>query len=90
MQAFDRVMAARANDRPGASAFISRIFTDYVEMHGDRTFGDDKAMVTGIAMLRDIPVTIIALEKGQDTKARLATNFGSAQGAEADAAGAEV
>jgi len=78
MQAFDRVMAARANDRPGASAFISRIFTDYVEMHGDRSFGDDRAMVTGVALLRDIPVTIVALEKGQDTKTRLATNFGSA------------
>ncbi len=78
MQAFDRVMAARANDRPGAGAFISSIFTDFVEMHGDRNFGDDRAMVTGIAQLRDIPVTVIALEKGQDTKARLATNFGSA------------
>jgi len=78
LQAFERVLAARANDRPGAGVFISRIFTDFMEMHGDRNFGDDRAVVTGIALLKDIPVTLIALEKGQDTKARLATNFGSA------------
>ena len=78
MQAFDRVLAARANDRPGARQFISSIFTDFIELHGDRSFADDRAMITGIAKLKDIPVTIVAIEKGQDTKARLATNFGSA------------
>lgn len=78
MQAFDRVLKARANDRPGARQFIDRIFTDFVEMHGDRNFADDRAVITGPAFLKDIPVTIVAIEKGQDTKARLATNFGSA------------
>ncbi|NLC33183.1 MAG: acetyl-CoA carboxylase carboxyltransferase subunit alpha [Clostridiales bacterium] len=77
MQAIDRVLAARANDRPGASQFIHSIFTDFIELHGDRNFADDRAMVTGIAKLRDIPVTIVAIEKGQDTKTRLSTNFGS-------------
>ncbi|NLA54099.1 MAG: acetyl-CoA carboxylase carboxyl transferase subunit alpha, partial [Clostridiales bacterium] len=78
MQAFDRVLAARANDRPGARQFISSIFTDFIELHGDRSFADDRAIITGIARLKDVPVTIVAIEKGQDTKARLATNFGSA------------
>ena len=78
MQAFERVLLARANDRPGAKQFIDSIFTDFVEMHGDRNFADDRAVITGVALLKDIPVTIIAIEKGQDTKTRVATNFGSA------------
>ena len=78
MKAFDRVLAARANDRPGARQFIDGIFTDFIEMHGDRNYADDRAVITGIALLKDIPVTIIAIEKGQDTKARLTANFGSA------------
>ena len=78
VEVFDRVLAARAKDRPTGADFIRAIFTDFIEMHGDRRFGDDKAVVTGIAYLRDIPVTVAALEKGHDTKSRVVSNFGSA------------
>jgi acetyl-CoA carboxylase carboxyl transferase subunit alpha len=78
MEVFDRVLAARAKDRPTGADFIQAIFTDFTQMHGDRRFGDDQAVVTGIAYLGDIPVTVAALEKGHDTKSRVASNFGSA------------
>lgn len=58
--------------------FVSGIFEDFMEMHGDRKFGDDPAMVTGLARLDGKPVTIVALEKGRNTKTRIQRNFGSA------------
>ena len=78
MNAFDKVAAARAKGRPTGTDFIKNIFTDFVELHGDRRFGDDKAVVAGIAKLIDLPVTVIALEKGHDTKEKVMRNFGSA------------
>ena len=78
MDAFDRVMAARAKGRPTGVNFISHIFTDFLEMHGDRRFGDDKAVVAGIARLHDMPVTVVALERGGDTKEKIYRNFGMA------------
>lgn len=78
MGAYDKVLAARAKGRPTAVDFIKNIFTDFVEMHGDRRFGDDKAVVAGIAMLGDVPVTVIGLEKGHDLKEKVMRNFGSA------------
>ena len=78
MQAYERVQLARASDRPGASQFIGAMFTDFIELHGDRGFSDDRAVITGIGRLRGLPVTVIGIEKGQDTKARLHANFGSA------------
>lgn len=78
MEAFERLAAARAKGRPTGMSFIQNIFTDFVEMHGDRRFGDDKAIVSGIAHLDEMPVTVIALEKGVDTKEKIARNFGSA------------
>ncbi len=76
--AFDRVAAARAKGRPTGMDFITNLFEDFVELHGDRRFGDDKAVVAGIARLDGIPVTVVALEKGSDTKEKIARNFGSA------------
>jgi acetyl-CoA carboxylase, carboxyl transferase, alpha subunit len=78
MTAYEKVKAARANDRASAVDFIHSIFTDFIEMHGDRRFADDKAVVAGIALLYDMPVTVIGIEKGKTTKDRIDRNFGSA------------
>ncbi len=78
MEAFERVQAARSKGRPTGTDFINHIFDDFIEMHGDRRFGDDKAIVAGIARLNGMPVTVIALERGHDTKEKLYRNFGSA------------
>lgn len=79
MTAFEKVAAARSNDRPTAIDYIQKIFGDtFIECHGDRRFGDDKAVVGGVAMLGSMPVTVIALEKGRNTKERMMRNFGSA------------
>lgn len=78
MKAFERVQAARAKGRATGFDYIRHIFTDFFELHGDRCYGDDRAVVAGIARLKDIPVTVIALEKGHDTKDKVARNFGAA------------
>jgi len=78
MKAFERVQAARAKGRATGFDYIRHIFTDFFELHGDRCFADDPAVITGIARLRDMPVTVIALEKGHDTKDKVARNFGAA------------
>ena len=78
MEAFERVAAARAKNRPTGLSFIQNIFTDFTEMHGDRRFADDKAVVAGIGRLEGMPVTVIALERGTDTKDKIMRNFGMA------------
>lgn len=79
MKAFDRVTAARASDRLTSSDFISALFGDsFFELHGDRRFADDKAIKAGIGMLGNMPVTVIGLDKGKNTKERVDKNFGSA------------
>ncbi|HBR32095.1 MAG TPA: acetyl-CoA carboxylase carboxyl transferase subunit alpha [Clostridiales bacterium] len=78
MSAYDKVLAARAKGRPTASDYINNIFSDFTEMHGDRRFGDDPAVIAGIAILEQTPVTVIGLEKGHDTKEKISRNFGSA------------
>ncbi|MFZ5975335.1 MAG: carboxyl transferase domain-containing protein, partial [Bacillota bacterium] len=78
MEAFDRVLAARAKGRATGLHYIQNIFEDFVEFHGDRRFADDKAVVAGIARLNGMPVTVIAHEKGGDTKDKVERNFGSA------------
>ena len=77
MEAYDKVQAARAKGRPTAVEYIKHIFTDFQELHGDRRFGDDGAIVGGIGRLGGVPVTIIAQEKGVSTKDKIARNFGS-------------
>ena len=64
--------------RPTGSDFIEHIFDGFVELHGDRRFADDKAIVAGVAMLNDMPVTVIAIDRGKDTKEKIKRNFGSA------------
>jgi len=75
--AFDAVKLARANNRPTGIDYIEHIFADFLELHGDRRFGDDPAVVGGIALLDKFPVTVIAIEKGHSAKERIARNFGA-------------
>lgn len=77
MTAYEKVCMARAKGRPTSMSYIKNIFDDFIEMHGDRRFGDDKAIVAGIATLNNKPVTVIGIEKGENTKERIERNFGS-------------
>lgn len=70
------VQVARHPQRPYASDYISRIFTDWEELHGDRTFGDDKAIIGGIGRLNDRPVMVIGEEKGRSVADKVSRNFG--------------
>jgi len=74
--AWEKVLLARNLDRPTAIDYINNIFEEFIEIHGDRYFGDDKAIITGIGLLDGIPVTIIGEEKGKGTKEKLFRNFG--------------
>lgn len=73
---WDRVMLARLNERPTSLDYIDMIFEDFIEFHGDRLYGDDPAIVGGIATLNGIPVTVIGEQKGRNTKENLYRNFG--------------
>ena len=75
---WEKVLASREKERPSGSVYIRSLFTDFVEMHGDRYFGDDKAILAGIASFEGRPVTVIAQEKGNSTKENIAHNFGMA------------
>ena len=77
MTAYERLTTARAKGRPTALRFIEAIFDDFIEMHGDRRFGDDRAVVAGIARLSGRPVTVIGIEKGAATAEKVLRNFGS-------------
>lgn len=76
-QAFDKVKIARANNRPTGKDYIENIFEDFIELHGDRRYGDDPAIIGGVAFLLATPVTVIAIEKGHGAKERLSRNFGA-------------
>jgi acetyl-CoA carboxylase carboxyl transferase subunit alpha len=71
-----RIQIARHPQRPTTLDYIQRIFNSFIEIHGDRLYGDDTAIVSGIAKLNDQPVTIIGHQKGKDTKENIARNFG--------------
>jgi len=75
---WDKVQLARKQERPNAAYYIEQIFTDYIELHGDRAFADDQSIIGGIGRLNGIPVTIIAQNKGMNTKENIANNFGMA------------
>jgi acetyl-CoA carboxylase carboxyl transferase subunit alpha len=74
--AWQRVQLARHPKRPHAVDYIQRLFSDFQEIHGDRNFGDDAAIIAGIAQFEGRPVAVVAQEKGRDTKQRLHRNFG--------------
>ena len=73
---YQRVLLARHPKRPHALDYIERIFTGFEEIHGDRAYGDDHALVGGFASLDGQPVMVIGQQKGRDTKAKLFRNFG--------------
>lgn len=75
--AFDKVKAARAKGRPTGLCYINEVFDSFIELHGDRRFADDAAIVGGIGWLGDTAVTVIAQEKGSDTKDKVRRNFGA-------------
>lgn len=73
---WQRVLVARHPERPGFRDYIQRIFDEFIELHGDRLFGDDEAVVTGLAWLEGRRVVIIGNQKGKDTETGIVTNFG--------------
>lgn len=76
LSAWDRVNLARASDRPNAQRYIKDIFEDFIELHGDRLYGDDPSIIGGIALFDGRPVTVIAQAKGENTKENIRRNFG--------------
>jgi acetyl-CoA carboxylase carboxyl transferase subunit alpha len=77
MSAYEKVKLARAKGRLTALDLIRKVFSDFVELHGDRRYADDTAIVSGIAYLYKTPVTVIGIEKGHGIKERSMRNFGS-------------
>src|SRR5438270_2986597 len=73
---WDRVQLARHPKRPHALDYIQRLFTNFHELHGDRAFGEDHAIVGGMGWLGDRAVMVLAQEKGRDTKQKMFRNFG--------------
>jgi acetyl-CoA carboxylase carboxyl transferase subunit alpha len=76
---WQRVLVARHPSRPGLEDFIARLFSDFVEIHGDRRFADDHAIITGFAMYKAQPVLLLGHVKGGDTKDKIYRNFGYAR-----------
>jgi acetyl-CoA carboxylase carboxyl transferase subunit alpha len=74
--AFERVQLARHPDRPYTLDLIERLFEDFVELHGDKRFAEDPAIVCGLARFHGLPVIIVGHQKGRDTKQRSFRNFG--------------
>lgn len=76
LDAWERVKCARKADRPTAYDFIEGLFTEFTELHGDRAFHDDAAIIGGIAYFQGMPVTVIGQQKGRNTKENIERNFG--------------
>ncbi|MDD3279279.1 MAG: acetyl-CoA carboxylase carboxyltransferase subunit alpha [Lachnospiraceae bacterium] len=76
MEAWDHVQLARAKDRPTGKDYLRLLFPDFIELHGDRYFRDDPAVIGGIASLHGQPVTVLVQEKGEGTKDSIRRNFG--------------
>lgn len=76
IKAWDRVQLSRRPERPKALDYIDNIFDSFLELHGDRLFGDDSAIVAGIAEIKGIPVTVIAEQKGRNVQENIKRNFG--------------
>ena len=75
--AYDTVRLARANKRPTGLDYIHNLCADFFELHGDRRFADDGAIVGGVGHFRGLPVTFLAIEKGHSAKERMARSFGA-------------
>ena len=73
---WDRVCIARHPKRPTTLDYVRYLFDDFIELHGDRYFGDDAALIGGIAFFQGKPVTVIGQQRGRDTKENIVRNFG--------------
>lgn len=76
LKPWDRVQIARHQHRPTTLDYIEHLFEDFIEFHGDRYYGDDAAIVSGIATFNDLPVTIVGHQRGKNTKENIRRNFG--------------
>jgi acetyl-CoA carboxylase carboxyl transferase subunit alpha len=76
---WQRVQVARHPSRPTTLDYVERLFTDFVELHGDRRFADDHAIVTGTALYKGQPILVVGHQKGSDTKQKIYRNFGYAR-----------
>ncbi|MGY0693090.1 acetyl-CoA carboxylase carboxyl transferase subunit alpha [Virgibacillus sp. FSP13] len=76
LKPWDRVQMARHQERPTSLDYIDKLFTNFIEFHGDRLYGDDEAIVAGIAYYGEKPVTVIGHQRGKDTKENIRRNFG--------------
>jgi acetyl-CoA carboxylase carboxyl transferase subunit alpha len=79
MSAWQRTLLARHPQRPYMMDYVRLLFEDFQELHGDRAYGDDPAMVTGFAKFNGRPVVLVGQQKGRDTRQRVAQNFGQAK-----------
>ena len=79
LQPWQVVQVARHANRPCMLDYVERLFTDFTEVHGDRRFADDKAIVTGLAQFHGSPVMVVGHQKGRDTKQKIYRNFGYAK-----------
>ena len=79
LSAWEHVQLSRHTDRPYTLDFISRLFTSFRPIHGDRKFGDDSALIGGMALFEGQPVMVIGQQKGRNTKERLYRNYGMAK-----------
>jgi acetyl-CoA carboxylase carboxyl transferase subunit alpha len=77
LTAWQRVQVSRHPDRPKTQDYLDSLFTDVVELHGDRVFGDDEAMFAGLATIEGRRVAVLGHRKGRNTKENIARNFGS-------------
>lgn len=76
METWERVQVARHQERPTTLDYISELFEDFIQLHGDRNFGDDEAIIGGIASFKGLPITVIGHQRGKDTKENVRRNFG--------------
>ena len=76
LKTWDRVQIARHQQRPTTLDYIKHLFTDFIEFHGDRYYGDDAAIVTGIASYHGKPITVVGHQRGKKTKENIRRNFG--------------
>lgn len=76
LTAYQKVQAARNSKRPMGGYYISQMIDDFIELHGDRRFGDDAAIVSGVGLLNGMPVTVIAMERGDSIEDRMKRHFG--------------
>ena len=76
---WQHVLVARHADRPHTLDYVNRLFTDFTEIHGDRRYGDDPAIVAGFARFGDAPVMIVGHQKGRNTREKIHRNFGYAR-----------